>query len=125
MQSADDRLQVLSARLDRLEVQNRRWKLAAIMLALSSGSLVLIAAKPADRLDPSVVRARSVEAQDFILKDEDGQIRARLSLRPHSKKPGQNLFANPTGATPSLEFYDDNGDAVWTAPQSPTMIPAR
>jgi hypothetical protein len=118
-------LQILSARLDKLETQNRRWKRMAMAMGLSSASLLLIAAKPADRVDSSTLRARSVEAQDFILKDEDGQIRARLSLRPHSKKLGQNLFANPTGSTSSLEFYDENGDAVWTAPQSPTMLPTK
>jgi hypothetical protein len=125
MASSNSDLQVLSARVDKLEYQNRRWKLATVVFALASASLVLIAAKPADHIDSSTIRARSVEAQDFILKDEDGQVHARLSLRPHSKNPGQSFSANPAGSTSSLEFYDQNGDAIWTAPQSPTMIPAR
>jgi hypothetical protein len=125
MPSTNNELQTLSARLDKLEIQNRRWKLAAIVLALSSSSLVLIAAKPADHIDSSTIRARSVEAQDFILKDEDGEVRARLSLRSHSKKVGQNFSSTPEGSTSSLEFYNQNGDAIWTAPQSPTIIPTR
>jgi hypothetical protein len=53
--------------------------LAAAALALSSASLVLAGAKVADRVDPQVLRARTVEAQDFVLKDEDGHIYAALA----------------------------------------------
>ena len=82
MPSIHSDLQALSARLDRLETQARRWKLASVVLALSSTSLILIAAKPADHVDSAVIHARTVEAQDFVVKDEDGQIRARLTLNP-------------------------------------------
>ena len=125
MPSTNSDLQSLSARLDKLETQARRWKLTALVLAVSSASLVLIAAKSADRLDSSVIRARSVEAEDFILKDQDGQVYARLSLRPHPKKFGQSFLYSPAVPASSLEFYDQNGEAIWTAPQSPTMMPAK
>jgi hypothetical protein len=125
MPSTNSDLQALSARLDKLETQNRRWKLAAALFVLSSASLILIAARPADHIDPSVIRARSVEAEDFILKDQDGQVYARLSLRPHPKKFGQSFLYSPAGPASSLEFYDQNGEAIWTAPQSPTMMPAK
>ncbi len=128
MQSKNNDLQALAARLDRLETQNRRWKLAAILLALSSTSLVLIAAKPADHVDSAVIHARTVEAQDFVVKDEDGQIRARLTLNPQVKirkdLSGPEVNMNvPMG--PALQFYDSNGDAIWTEPGVPKMIPAR
>jgi len=126
MTSTNSDLQALSARLDKLEAQARRWKLASVILALSSTSLVLIAAKPADRIDSAVIHARTVEAQDFVVKDEEGQIRARLTLNPQMKKdlngPASNMNA-PLG--PVLQFYNGNGDTIWTAPQTPTMIPAR
>ena len=128
MASTNSDLQALSARLDKLETQARRWKLASIVLALSSTSLVLIAAKPADRIDSAVIHARTVEAQDFVVKDEDGQIRARLTLNPQVRirkdmsGPAINMNA-PMG--PALQFYDGNGDAIWTEPRVPTMIPAR
>jgi hypothetical protein len=125
MPSTNSDLQSLSARIDKLETQARRWKLATMVLALSSASLILIAAKPADHIDPSVIRTRSIEAEDFILKDQDGQVHARLSLHPHSKKFGQSFSPSPAGSTSSLEFYDQNGEAIWTAPQSPTMMPAK
>jgi len=128
MPSANSDLQALSVRIDKLETQNRRWKLASIVLALTSASLILIAAKPADRVDSAVIHARTVEAQDFVVKDEDGQIRARLTLNPRIRmkkdmnSPAVNLNV-PMG--PALQFYNGDGDAIWTAPQEPTMIPAR
>jgi hypothetical protein len=128
MRSTNNDLQALSARLDRLETQNRRWKLAAILLALSSTSLVLIAAKPADHVDSAVIHARTVEAQDFVVKDGDGQIRARLTLNPQVRirkdMSGPEVNMNvPMG--PALQFYDSNGDAIWTEPGVAKMIPAR
>ena len=85
MKYSKPEFQVLASRLDKLEAQNRSWKVAGILLGLFIVSLVFIAAKPADRSDASVVRARSVEAQDFILKDADDQVRARLSLNSTNK----------------------------------------
>jgi len=128
MNYTEREFQALAARMDKLEAQNRRWKLASILLTLSSASIVLIAAKPADRIDPTVIHARTVEAQDFVVKDEDGQIRARLTLNPQVKikKEVNGPFVNtnvPVG--PALQFYDGKGEAIWTAPQEPTMIPAR
>jgi hypothetical protein len=128
MPSINSDLQALSARLDRLEIQARRWKLASVVLALSSTSLILIAAKPADHVDSAVIHARTVEAQDFVVKDEDGQIRARLTLNPQVKirkdMSGPELNMNvPMG--PALQFYDSNGDTIWTEPGVPKMIPAR
>jgi hypothetical protein len=128
MASTNSDLQAPSARIDKLETQARRWKLASIVLALSSVSLILVAAKPGDRVDSAVIHARTVEAQDFVVKDEDGQIRARLTLNPRVRmkrdmnSPAVNMNA-PMG--PALQFYNGDGDAIWTAPQEPTMIPAR
>jgi hypothetical protein len=128
MPSINSDLQALSARLDRLEIQARRWKLATVVLALSSTSLILIAAKRADHVDSPVIHARTVEAQDFVVKDEDGQIRARLALNFQLKirrdMSGREVDMNvPMG--PALQFYDSNGDAIWTEPGAPKMIPAR
>jgi alpha-L-arabinofuranosidase len=127
MNYTEPEFQALAARMDKLETQNRRWKLASIVLALSSVSLVLIAAKPADRVDPAVIHARTVEAKDFVLKDEDGQIRARLTLNPNKKVEmnGRSVLIMNPAFGPALQFYDGKGDAIWTAPQEPTMIPAR
>jgi hypothetical protein len=128
MPPANSDLQALSARLDKLETQARRWKLATVVLASLSASLMLIAAKPADRIDSAVIHARTVEARDFVVKDEDGQIRARLTLNSQAKT--KNDLSDPTvnmnaPLGPVLQFYDVNGDPIWTAPQVATVIPAR
>jgi hypothetical protein len=120
-------LQALAARVAKLEAQNRKWKLASLLLALAGGSLVLMAAKPADHIDLNVIHARTVEAQDFALKDEGGQVHARLTLNPATKRQlngGRTLILNP-GLGPALQFYDDKGNPIWTAPQEPALIPAR
>ncbi len=49
MDFTQSELQLLAARVEKLEAQNRRWKLAGVFFALSSVSLVVMAAKPADR----------------------------------------------------------------------------
>jgi hypothetical protein len=128
MNHAEPEFQALAARMDKLEAQNRKWKLASILLAVSSASLVLMAAKPADRFDSGVIHARTVEAKDFVLKDENGQIRARLTLNPQMKikkevyGPPDNVNV-PVG--PALQFYDDQGEATWTEPRVATIVPAR
>jgi hypothetical protein len=124
MKYTEPEFQALVARMDKLEAQNSKWKLASVLLAVSSASLVLIAAKPADRIDPTVIHVRTVEAQDFVLKDEDGQVRARLTVNPNKKDAKGFAILNPP-FRPALQFYDDNGNTFWTAPQEPTIIPAR
>jgi hypothetical protein len=118
MQSTNTDLRSLAARIDKLEAQNCKWKLATVLLAACSVPLVLMAAKPADHVDQSVVHARTVEAQDFVLKDNDGQVRARLTIKP--VKRDVILERN----RPALQFYDDNGQPFWTVPQQPEMFPA-
>jgi hypothetical protein len=62
---------------ERLERGNRRWKLALLVLLLSC--LVLLLAG-FDYPQPNLVKARSVEAQNFILRDADGHILRRLAI---------------------------------------------
>ena len=107
MQHTEPDFQALAARMDKLEAQNRKWKLASILLGLSSASLVLVAAKPADRIDPGVIHARTVEAQDFVLKNADGQVLARLTLNPNKKDTSGRSFINPP-VGPALQFYNEN-----------------
>lgn len=132
MNSTTPNLQSLIARVEKLESQNRRWKLAAAVLTLFSASLVLGGAKLADRIDPQVIHARSVEAQDFVLKDEDGRVHARLTMTPNKLEIlGRSVIVGPGDdgrtvlfAGPALQFYDQNGKLIWTAPQKPTLVPA-
>ena len=129
MDFTQSELHLLAARVEKLEAQNRRWKLAGVFFALFGVSLVLMAAKPADRMEPPVVRASAVEAQEFILKDTDGHVYARLSLgRALATKQANGLYFFPNKAVagqPALQFFDDKGDVVWTAPTKAEFMPAK
>src|SRR6266478_4299198 len=129
MNATQSEFNSLTSRIERLEVQNRRWRLVNALLLLSGVSVFLMGAKLADRIELPVVRAGTVEAQEFILKDKDGQVYARLSLgRAFATKRPNGLYFMPNMVSPAqatLQFYDEKGDVLWTAPSSPTMIPVR
>jgi len=129
MKFTETDLQALAARVEKLEAQNHGWKAATIAVALVASSLVMMGAKPADRIEPPVIRATTVEAQDFVLKDEDGQVRARLTINPGIKKEvrgGRILMMNPaTVLGPALQFYDEKGNAIWTAPADVEIRPVK
>jgi hypothetical protein len=136
-------VQSLAARIEKLESANRRWKSTSIIALLFVISLLLLstrhaervaaAARP-DRVDQDVLRVRAVEAQDFILKDADGHVHARFGLTP---SVDGKLLSGPNGplrllpndgvlpGQATLQFYDDNGRAVWTAPSKPQFMTVR
>jgi hypothetical protein len=119
-------LESLVARIEKLESQNRRWKLAAVILATSSATLVLAGAKLADRVDPQVLRADTVEAQNFVLKDAEGNVSARLGMNLNKLESNSDVsIVIPGPPGPALQFYGKNGKPIWTAPQQPIMIPAK
>lgn len=143
MNSSPLDVQALAARVEKLESANRRWKSASAIALLFVISMLLLSARHAervaaaaraDRLEPDVLHARTVEAQDFVLQDADGHIHARLSLTGRvgaklANGPNGPLYLTPgDGAQPSqalLQFYNDKGDVVWTAPSKAQFIPTR
>jgi hypothetical protein len=82
-------MQGILERLQNLERQNQRLRraLAFAVILVCSFACLAMAAK----------RARSVQANEFVLKDSDGTTRAALRM-------------GSTG--PRLLFYDENGEAV-------------
>src|SRR3977135_3895281 len=112
MHSMNQELEILAARVEKLEVQNRRWKLVSAVFVLSGVSLVLAGAKAADRIESPAIHAKTVEAQEFILKDSDGQVYGRLSLRmagkrvPDGKAGAANVDQGP------LQVFDAPGHVV-------------
>ena len=74
------------ARLERVEKENRRLKGVGIVLLLGVCAVVLMGQAQA---------GRTVEAERFILRDQDGKMRAELSAE------------NPYES--SLKFYDKDG----------------
>jgi len=132
-------VQNLAARIGKLESANRRWKSASAIALLFVLSLLLLstrhaervaaAARP-DRVERDVLRVRTVEAQDFVLKDDEGHVLARLSLSPQAdvKKRGGAYLVPKDGALPgqaALQFYNDKGEVLWTAPSAAEFLPAR
>jgi hypothetical protein len=97
----------LSERVGRLERANRRWKLGMLALALSCLVLLL---SGFDFPQPNVMKARSIEAQSFVLRDTDGQIRARMEISEDG---------------PRLMFFDEHGNVISSLPMKPEIRPAR
>jgi hypothetical protein len=132
-------VQTLASRVEKLEAANRRWKSVSAIALLFVLSLLLLSTRHAervaaatarpDRVERGVLRVRTVEAQDFVLKDDDGHVYARLSLSPQArvkKNGGSYLLQDDTlPGQPSLQFYNDKGDVVWTAPSAAQLLPAR
>ena len=102
-----------------------------MLLSTRHGERVAAAAKP-DRLEPEVLlRARTVEAQDFVLKDRDGQVYARFGIAPDLRamdRCGRPVRLTDTPVLPgqaSLEFYGEKGKVVWSAPSKPQYMTVR
>jgi hypothetical protein len=132
MRDESPELSGLRARIEKLEAQNQRWKTGSAIGVLMAASLMVTGATRGDRIDLQTIKASTVEAQEFVLKDADGHVRARLSLPPTGKvtqAPGykvQRLV--PPGAVPdqaALQFYNENGDVVWIVPNNPMVVPAK
>jgi hypothetical protein len=128
METHKSDLAELFVRIERLEKQNRRWKIAGSVALLSAVALVCVGAGQGDRIEPPSISASTVEAREFVLKDADGHIRARLSFPPTVRMermvgPG-GLYQLLPGVDPdqaALQFYDEDGNVVWFAPTSPTF----
>ena len=79
-------LAAVVARLDKMERQNRRLKLAGlVLLVLAAAGLLMGQALP----------KRIIEAEKFLVKDRQGKVRAKLEVGEHD--------------TPSLFLYDKEG----------------
>jgi hypothetical protein len=108
-------LNELVERVRKLERQNRRWKLATVLLLFVGASSLATSLLAQQRIMPPegvtpLMRAKTVEAQSFLLKDADGNIRGQMNLKADR---------------PTFELYDKNGRVVWSAPTRAELIPAR
>ncbi len=75
------------SRLERVETENRRMKQAGLALIVLITVLLLVAqARP----------SRTIEAQQFVLKDANGRVRAELGIDP--KMGGQLSIYNEVGS---------------------------
>lgn len=129
MEASDEHIRALTIRIEKLEIQNRRWKLGSIGLLLSVTALTIVGAAHSDAVDPSVIRAKTVEATNFVLRDDSGRVRGRMSIATDTiLKDGRvyHIYSpNVTVGQASLEFYDEEGNQVWVAPKVPTVQPLK
>ncbi len=100
-------LYALSERLRKLETQNRRWKLSAVVLGLVLASSLTLAMKPRDS-SKSVLRADTVETRNLELTNRRGEVLARFTV-------------NPATDQASIVLYNPEGKVIWKAP-GPLMV---
>ncbi|PYX96331.1 MAG: hypothetical protein DMG63_17280 [Acidobacteria bacterium] len=79
------------------------WRIASWFLLMLLASLIFLGAHA--QTEPSM---RRIEAQEFILKDNSGHVRARLGMN-HDQS--------------SIELYDENGSVVWRSPSGSKIKP--
>jgi hypothetical protein len=94
MRSHFDGLEDIQNRLLKLERQNRRLKQFGVAVLAASTSLILMAQAPSKKI---------IEANEFILRDDSGNVRAKLSMTvPAGAAPGFPAVAQ-------LILFDEKG----------------
>ncbi len=104
----DVRIDALAESVQRLHQSNlamarecRRWRIGAVGVLL--GALVLGVAGAASSLDQA---PRKLEAQNFVLRDPEGRIRASLGFRADGT-PGFALMDERSRVRLALDLCDD------------------
>jgi hypothetical protein len=72
------------------------WRIASWFLLMLLSCVILLGAHRQG--EPPT---RTLQAQEFVLKDDSGRVRARLGMKNDQS---------------SIEFYDEQGSIVWTVP---------
>ncbi len=112
-------LNTLTQRLDRLERENRRLKLV--------GAILLVALAAVGAMGQVLPKAvpKVVEAEQFIVRDTKGKIRASLDvvsgvpgldLLDQNEKTRARLAVAAGDGAPNLDLFDRDGQAIWEAP---------
>ena len=97
MQAHDATVQALTERVAKLEAQNRRFR-KAVMAALVAASAVVVMGQAPTR--------RVLEANEFVLKDNSGTARARLSMEM-TNRPTLTFYQDKTHISASLAGGDE------------------
>ena len=108
MDNAEVNLQDLALRVRVVEKQTRRWKFLSFLALLLLGFSIAAGVRAQGDLQPNLIRAKSIEAQGFALKDFSGSVRAALRMK---------------GDRPVLELYDSAGRVVWSTPEKSGAVP--
>ena len=89
----------LQDRLSRLEKQNRRCKQLGVAALLVVVSLIVMAQAPS---------SKTVEANEFILRDGSGNVRARLSMNESRSGPEMVLLDEKGRSRIKLEGFNES-----------------
>ncbi len=119
-------METLARRLDRVERENRGLKQAGVVaLAVIAG--VVLMGQATWKLAPPGKPGKVVGAEQFIVHDARGGVRAELGTLPNGTvrlvlydrgNPGETriiLSAGPE-SSPALSFSDKAGKVIWSAP---------
>jgi hypothetical protein len=72
------------------------WRIASWFLLMLLACMIFLGAH--GQIEP---RTRTIEAQEFVLKDSGGRVRAKLGMKNDQS---------------AIEFYDEQGSVIWTVP---------
>ena len=98
--------------LERLEKQQRRWRAAALTLAVAVGVLLTAAFAGQNEFDRGFILPHppeGVRARAFVLTDQSGKVQGEWTME---------------GGQPVLKFYGPNGKVLWLAPPRTALKPA-
>src|SRR5262245_44833637 len=114
----------ITARLDRLEHESRRWRRIALGSWLAIAALLLLGQSPPPRATRLPSPARTLEAERFVLRDSRGGVAAtlgweadelpRLVLNDPKGQP-RAVLAVGAGAAPGLTLLGADGTTTRAA----------
>lgn len=102
----------LEERLARLEKEGRRWRAAALLLALLAGVFLTAAFAGQGQFDRGFIvppQGVGIRARAFLLTDREGKVQGEWTTE---------------GGQPVLKFYGPSGRVLWLAPPRAQMKPA-
>jgi hypothetical protein len=98
-----DGLEDIQCRLLQLERQNRRFKQLGVAVLIASISLIAMGQAPSKKI---------IEANEFILRDDSGNMRARLFMTEKTTGTIQGISGAVTfSPNPMLALYNEKGKA--------------
>ncbi len=122
----DPTMKTLARRLDKVERENR-WLKRSGVVALAVIAAIVLMGQAASKLAPPGKPGKVVGAEQFIVHDARGGVRAELGTLPNGTvrlvlydrgNPGETrviLSAGPD-RSPALSFSDNAGKVIWSAP---------
>jgi len=99
MQMTETDYNTLLTRIKKVEGQNRAWKMAGLLALLTLGLSQVANLTAGQKEQDASLRAKTVEAQTFLLKNAEGALMGRMTV-----DEGQ----------PVLELYDRSGQVTWS-----------